>query len=404
MKTKFYLFTFLFLLGVLQLRAQIVCNGESVRFIETFSTGNSTSALPAGRTSYTYNGSSNLSDGEYRLSITSQGRSEWHAAKDHTGDANGKMMVINAGYTAGQFYADTVYNLTQGANYSVSLYIMNVNTQGTCGTSAILPKLQFVVEYLDATGNYSALTTFSSGFIPQSASPTWVKLSSGFTLPGGITSVRYRIINNSNGGCGNDLALDDISFSQCASLSSLPVKGLSINTIETVANGSRLHFSTESEFQTNTMEAQKSSDGINWHTFHTQPASGNSERHIVYTSNDLQPYPVTYYRIRQTDLNGSASYSTVLKYSAQSAGMILTTYPTPFTSQLQVHFTSERTEIFKVTLYNSSGTQIQSATINARKGANNIQFNTTQLQSGHYVVQLMNSDGSIRMTKKTIKM
>jgi len=406
MKTKLYFISLVIILGFsLSSMAQTVCNGEAIRFRETFGTGNSSASLPNGRTTYTYNGNSDLSDGYYRLSKSSRGRSEWHNSSDHTGDANGRMMVINAGYTAGEFYKDTVTGLTPGASYSVSLFVMNVNTLGTCGSSAILPKLQFVVEYLAANNSFQSLTTFTTDFIPQSSNPTWVKITSGFMMPGGITSVRYRIINNSNGGCGNDLALDDITFSQCASLSSLPVKGLKINTVEETATGNRIRFSTESEYNTATMETQRSTDGINWATIQQQPAAGNSDHYKAYNSLDTETGAESiYYRIRQTDIDGTFTYSAVVSFKkGDQSGSTLTAYPNPFSSRLSVNLVSSTNDNYLITLYNASGVRINQKMLAARKGTNVAEFDGQQLQKGMYMVTAINSDGSIKLTQKLIK-
>ena len=314
-------------------------------------------------------------------------------------------MVINAGYTAGEFYKDTVSNLTPGANYSVSLYIMNVNTLGTCGSSAILPKLQFVVEYLAANNTFQSLTTLKSDFIPQSSTPTWVKISSGFMMPGGITSVRYRIINNSNGGCGNDLAIDDITFSQCASLSSLPVKGLKINTVEEAAGGTRILFSTEAEYNTAAMETQKSTDGITWSTIHQQPAAGNSDRYKAYSSSDAASASNTvYYRIRQTDIDGSSTYSAVVSFKGgEKSGSSMNAYPNPFSAKLSVNINAVENETYLITLYSASGAQLRQIRVAARKGSNIAEFDGQQLQKGMYLITAVNSDGSIKFNQKIIK-
>jgi hypothetical protein len=282
---------------------------------------------------------------------------------------------------------------------------MNVNTLGTCGSGAILPKLQFVVEYLSSNNSFQSLTTFTTDFVPQSSTPTWVKITNGFMMPGGITSVRYRIINNSNGGCGNDLAIDDITFSQCASLSSLPVKGLKINNVEESGTGARLLFSTESEYNTAMMETQKSTDGITWATIHQQPAAGNSDRYKTYSSIDNGTTSSgVYYRIRQTDIDGTFTYSAVVSFkSGGNTGNSLTAYPNPFTSKLSVNIVSAENDSYLITLYNAAGAQMQQVRLAARKGTNLAEFNGNQLHSGMYLITAVNSDGSIRFSQKLIR-
>ena len=404
MKLKFYFSTLVIVLMTINTAfAQTLCNGETIKFRETFGSG-STTSLPAGVTTYSYNSNSSLNDGDYKISRNSQGRSEWHDSKDHTGNNNGRMMVINAGYTAGEFYKDTVNGLTPGSDYSVSLYVMNVNTLGTCGATAILPKLQFVVEYLSAGNSYQTLTSFTSNFIPQSSNPTWVKISSGFTLPNGITTVRYKIINNSNGGCGNDLALDDITFSQCASLSSLPVKDLRINNMEAKADGVHIQFSTLSEYDTKDMQTQRSLDGFTWKTVHTQAAAGSSDQYKAYSAIDMEQFnqPV-YYRILQTDNNGSFSYSSVVKFQgAKNTELTLSTYPNPASTEVSLNINSPIAGTATISLFSANGSLVQRQHIQVKNGTNLAKMNLSSLSKGMYMITVENANNQ-KLSQKLIK-
>lgn len=407
MKTKFYLIllscTVLF--SVTSARAQTVCNGESVRFRETFGTAALTEAFPDGRTSYKFSGGSEPGIGEYAVAANAQVRPEWHSTSDHTGDANGQMMIINPGYSDGDFYSDSIENLTTAGYYSVSVYVLNVTKPGTCGAGAVLPRIQIEIEYLSGATAYQHLSSYTSDFIPSQTNPGWIKVISGFVLPPGIQHIRYRIINHSFGECGNSLAIDDITFSQCASLTTLPVKGLKINTIEPSGSAVKILFSTESESQTDRMETQKSTDGINWSTIHTQSAAGTSDLYRAYAATDISPVSqVVYYRIKQTDLKGGENYSAVVKYApALLSTTFLSLYPTPFTSQLNLNFSSQKNDIYTANLYAANGLILQSQTLNARKGMNLVQFNTSSLKQGTYLVTVVNTDGTVRLSQKTVR-
>jgi hypothetical protein len=396
MKMNLYsLILILALTSQTSLKAQITCVGETINFRETFGSGNSASALPAGRTNYNYNGTSTLMDGDYRLSRNTHGRPEWINVQDHSGDVNGKMMVINASYTAGEFYKDTVYGLTSGKSYSVYLFIMNVNTQGTCGASAILPKVQVVVEYL--SGNiWTQLTTFTSEFIPQNANSQWVRVGGGFMVPTGISSARYRILNNSVGGCGNDLAIDDISFSQCAELGTvLPLKGLTIN-VEQKNSTAVINFSTESEENTKTFETEKSYDGRSWNVINTQAAAGNSSVKRSYSTIDANLSAGTvYYRIKEIDFDGGFAWSPVISFKLNDAAQATATaFPNPFTSNISIQYKSNQNEVAVLRLVDQAGRTIQNTAWNLRKGSNIIQLdNVEKLGKGFYIIELRNNTG-----------
>jgi Secretion system C-terminal sorting domain len=407
MKTKLYTLFVLFIVfySSAVLQGQTVCNNETVRFRETFGNTAFTEAYEDGKTGFKFMTGADLEIGEYAVLNNAQARPEWHSSADHTGDPNGQMMIINPGYSDGDFYADSIDNLTTAGYYSVSLYVMNVTKSGTCGAGAVLPRLQIQIEYLSGLTAYQHLSSYTSDYIPSATNPGWVKVICGFVLPPGIQNIRYRIINQSLGDCGNSVAIDDITFSQCASLSTLPVKGLKINSIESAGSGTRIRFSTETESQTEQMITQKSTDGINWADIHVQPAAGNSEQIRNYTATDIYAAStVIYYRIRQTDLKGGVSYSAIMKYTAGNVSTsTLTAYPTPFTSQLHLNFTSLKNETYTATLYAANGLALQSNTVNAQKGNNLVQFNTINLKQGTYLVTVVNSDGSIRLTQKTVK-
>lgn len=407
MKAKLYLI--LLILAVSSratlLYGQTVCESETILFRETFGNSPFTEAYEEGRTGFKFITGAQLETGEYAVLGNAQARPEWHNSTDHTGDLNGQMMIINPGQADSDFYCDSINGLTTAGNYAVSLYVLNVTKAGTCGAEGVLPRIRIEIEYLMGAISYMQLVSFNTNDIPVTSDPGWVKITCGFVLPPAVTDIRYRIINHSLGDCGNSLAIDDITFSRCASLSTLPVKGLRINSIEAAGTGARIHFSTESESQTDQMITQKSTDGMNWSAIHTQAAAGISDQYRTYIAQDISAAAaVVYYRIQQTDLKGGVSYSAVMKYTAGNLNSpTLTVYPTPFTSQLHLNFTSLKNEVFTATLYTVNGLALQTISINARKGSNLVQFNTINLKQGTYLLSVKNSDGSIHLTQKTVK-
>jgi len=70
------------------------CNGNSGDpiFTETFGTGVTNNALPAGTTNYTYTAGA-PQDGFYTVSNTT-GYFDWYATSDHTNDVNGKCLIL----------------------------------------------------------------------------------------------------------------------------------------------------------------------------------------------------------------------------------------------------------------------------------------------------------------------
>lgn len=192
--------------------------------------------LSAATTSYQYVSNDCPPDGFYtvRNNTLNCFGDTWHSlTADHTGDTNGYFMLVNASVQPGAFYVDTVRGLCGGTTFEFAAWIINMLKQTACGGNGITPNLTFLIERTDGT----VIQTYSTGDIPSLSSPAWRQYGFFFSTPVGITEVVLRIINNAPGGCGNDLALDDITFRPCGPLLSPVILGSSGNTI-TICEGS----------------------------------------------------------------------------------------------------------------------------------------------------------------------
>ena len=156
-------------------------------------------------------------DGLYtvRNNTSSCHRNTWHTlATDHTGDPNGYFMLVNASLQKSEFYVDTLSGLCPNTTYEFAAWIMNVILPSACMSNPKTPNLTFSIEKTDGT----VLQTYNTGDIAATQSPAWNQYGSFFTTPANISNVVLRMINNSSGGCGNDLAIDDITFRPCGPL------------------------------------------------------------------------------------------------------------------------------------------------------------------------------------------
>ena len=170
--------------------------------------------LPNNVTSYTY--STNPCPGDGFYSIVSQSLScgmSWHSVpEDHTPlDANGNMMLVNASYQPGDFYTQRVTGLCGGTTYEFSAWILNVLMNSACNSTGIDPNITFTIE----NTNGIIIQSYNTGDITETVNPAWKPYGFYFTTPSGSEEVVIRMTNNSPGGCGNDLILDDITFRAC---------------------------------------------------------------------------------------------------------------------------------------------------------------------------------------------
>jgi gliding motility-associated-like protein len=207
----------------------------------TFGSGTGTgSALSAATTSYNFVTTDCPSDGNYtvRGNTTNCFGSTWHSlTTDHTGDANGYFMLINASNLPSDFYVDTVKNLCSSSTYQFAAWIMNIQKSTACGGVTIKPNVTFSIERTNGT----VIQSYNTNDIATTTTPTWLQYGFFFTTPVGVSDVVLRMRNNAPGGCGNDLVLDDITFRRCGPLVSSTIAGSGTN-IANVCQGSNQTF------------------------------------------------------------------------------------------------------------------------------------------------------------------
>ncbi|HEX7458484.1 MAG TPA: T9SS type A sorting domain-containing protein, partial [Ginsengibacter sp.] len=196
----------------------------------------------------------------------------WDIIGDHTGAANqltgnlpvaagqsgGYMLVVNAAFTTGEVYRDTIKNVCPNTYYEFSAWVRNIC--GVCGidrnsaatyTPGVLPNLSYTINDVDyyTTGNMTHDTI-------------WEKR--GFIYKTGPAETQFRITikNNAAGGGGNDWVLDDIKLATCyPNLINSPkdtatsCAGVPLSLSDTVKS----YFNNYTNYCW-----EKSIDGINW--------------------------------------------------------------------------------------------------------------------------------------------
>jgi gliding motility-associated-like protein len=233
----------------------------------TFGSGsNPGPALAAATTSYQYISGDCPNDGFYtvRNNTANCFGNTWHSLNsDHTGNGNGYFMLVNASIQPSAFYLDTVRVLCGGTTYEFAAWIVNVLKPTSCNNAGIQPNLTFTIEQTDGT----VLQTYNTNNISAATTPVWQQFGFFFTTPMNISDVVLRIFNNSQGGCGNDLALDDITFRPCGPQITSSITGSNTDKVA-ICQGDARSFtfsSTVSQgFNNPTFQWQKSNDGINW--------------------------------------------------------------------------------------------------------------------------------------------
>ncbi|MCB9048867.1 MAG: gliding motility-associated C-terminal domain-containing protein [Lewinellaceae bacterium] len=193
------------------LPAQQICTGnlgENIFTAGDFGSGPTNLVLsnPGIAPGYTYTLSPPPSDGFYTVTNNTGAWgglfSTWLPIRDNSSDPQGYMMVVNASFSAGIFYEQTVDGLCENTLYEFTADVINLIRNSV--SNHIKPNVSFLI---------NDEVRYSSGDIPQNEQ--WNTYGFTFTTEPGETSVKLTLRNNAPGGIGNDLALDNISFRAC---------------------------------------------------------------------------------------------------------------------------------------------------------------------------------------------
>lgn len=260
----------IYVLGTFSSFAQLgFCTGSSGDpiFVEDFGTG-TTNGPPLSSSVTTYNYISGAPNGGAYTISNSTDYHAWHETGDHTpNDTNGKCLIVNGDFVPGIFYETTITGLCEFTTYEFSAWILNlVNPSTTVCANGGIP-INVTFQIWDST-NTNILATGDTGDINSQTDIVWDQYGLVFQTEAGQTSVILKMINNAPGGCGNDLAIDDIAFKACGDTT--VVTDTLGNTEATICNSSipyDLDLNATPDYAVYTTHAfqwQESIDGVNW--------------------------------------------------------------------------------------------------------------------------------------------
>ena len=188
--------------------------------------------------------------------------------------------------------------------------------------------------------------------------------------------------------------LSDIYF--CPLQGVLPVTFISYE-LEVIGSSVRLHWSTSEEINNSFFTIQRSMDGQEWENIAFVSGAGNSQGAVQYQHTDRNALSgASYYRIRQTDFDGSFSFTEVLRAEVFKAETDLNLKPNPGNGAVQLSFKGDLESYLNYDISDLQG-QIQlSGPINELE----LFIDTTGIPSGIYLIRVNTRMGYI--SKKLI--
>ena len=133
---------------------------------------------------------------------------------DHTGGANGRMLVVNADAPTRIIFRDTLPTACPGRQYSLSFWAAfpySASYLTTCGALGGFRYPKFKVQFRDLVSGLVSITDTTTNI----TTGTWSQFGYRWTMPPGASSLILELINAAPGGCGNDFVIDDILYGTC---------------------------------------------------------------------------------------------------------------------------------------------------------------------------------------------
>ncbi len=122
-------------------------------------------------------------------------------------------------------------------------------------------------------------------------------------------------------------------------------------------------------------------------------AKGNTNSYAAYDFMDKQPLPLSYYRLKIMDKDGSYEYSKIIALqNNEIASTIIKLYPVPAHNSVTLEFQCEKNEEVQVYISDITGKLIKQLVIAASKGFNRQEVNLDDLPFGMYNARISGAD------------
>jgi hypothetical protein len=308
--------------------------------------------------------------------------------------------------------------------HQTSWYYFSSTTNGTIGMT-ITPAL--------TTDDYdwAIWGPLASVTCPPAAAPIRCSAADGNGTPANITGLRSSAADVSEGPFGDGwtsvlnvlageiyiMVLDNWTASNSAfTLSWQLSNGANLNCVplpvELVSftgkrDGSKnkLEWSTLSEINSDIFTVERSVDGILFDAIGEKDAAGNASTRNDYFFLDNSPIKGSnYYRLKQTDLDGSSVYSAIIVIENKTEEIIISNiHPNPTDNELNFDINSSINGDLIIQIVDITGRVLISETHSINQGESLIRTEMEELANGLYSLKVELKEGNFRSVTKVVK-
>lgn len=236
-----------------------------------------------------------------------------------------------------------------------------------------------IVEYRNSAS--TVLDTYSTGY--KGDRGTWVQYANTKTAPAGTRTIRITLLSKYINGSSVDAYFDSLSLT---TNTILPVRLLSFTTSLQPDNTVKIKWQTASEINNGKFTIERSANGVDWFTVTEVASKGsNSGTQQNYSIVDPTPFQhVSYYRLKQTDINGQITYSDNATVKIKSVRQI-SIFPNPAKEMITISGISGVG--IDLQIFNLSGQNMTKLTSIESSGLGKITVDVNKLSKGQYIIK-----------------
>lgn len=191
----------------------------------------------------------------------------------------------------------------------------------------------------------------------------------------------------------NDATADFVTKNSIPSLSSwtlyeagaLPVKLIAFSA-RIINRQTHLQWSTAQEINSDFYDVERSENGGLFDNMLSVKAKGNTGIRSDYAAIDPNPFPLTYYRLKEVDRDGNYSYSPVIHVS-MDGDMSYMVHPNPASGVFYLEISSSKIQRSVIGLFDDAGKLLERKTVELIPGNNKISWDISRMAKGTYFLR-----------------